>query len=59
FEVRPGEGLRVEPRRLIGWSGRLFPSGGHGTAPYAAVAPRLVLRGEGHVLIDGAKEEAG
>ncbi len=47
-----GEELRVDPPRLVGWTGRLFPTGGRGTAPYSVAAPRLVFRGDGVVLVD-------
>lgn len=50
--LNSGEELRIQPERLVAWSGRLFPSGGRGTAPYSVAAPRLVLRGEGYVVVD-------
>jgi hypothetical protein len=50
--LKSGEELRIRPERLVAWSGRLFPSGGRGTSPYSAAAPRLVLRGEGFVVVD-------
>ena len=50
--LNSGEELRIQPDRLVAWCGRLFPSGGHGTAPYSAGSPRLVLRGEGYVVVD-------
>ena len=46
-----GEPLMVQPERVVGWSGRLFPSPRQGTAPYSASAPALVFRGEGAVLV--------
>ncbi|MFK8000822.1 MAG: tetratricopeptide repeat protein [Polyangiales bacterium] len=52
LSLNSGEELRIRPERLVAWSGRLFPSGGRGTSPYSAAAPRLVLRGEGYVVVD-------
>lgn len=49
--VAEGEEVRVDPRCLLGWAGRLFPNAGGGTAPYAAAAPRLVFKGDGVVLL--------
>jgi hypothetical protein len=44
--------VSVEPKRLLGWSGRLLPSTrGRGTAPYGAAAPRLTFKGRGVVLV--------
>ncbi|MDH5490915.1 MAG: tetratricopeptide repeat protein [Myxococcales bacterium] len=43
--------VRVDPARLLGWIGRLFPSAPKGTAPYSAAAPKLAFRGSGVVLI--------
>lgn len=50
-QVREGEEVRVDPGRLLGWCGRLFPSAQRGTAPYSVAAPRLVFRGDGVILI--------
>jgi len=49
--VRDGQELRVNPERVLGWTGRLFPNMQKGTAPYSLTAPRLVFRGEGAVLL--------
>ena len=49
--VRDGQELRVNPDRVLGWTGRLFPNLQKGTAPYSLIAPRLVFRGEGAVLL--------
>ena len=49
--VADGQELRVDPRRLVGWVGRLFPAAARGTAPYAALAPQLTFRGDGAVLM--------
>ena len=49
--VRDGEEVRVDPDRVVGWTGRLFPNLHKGTAPYSVIAPRLVFRGEGAVLV--------
>lgn len=49
--VDEGQELRVDPARLAGWVGRLFPSAARGTAPYAALAPQLTFRGTGAVLL--------
>jgi len=44
--------VAVEPRRLIGWSGRLLPEArGRNTAPYNAAGPPLSFRGSGVVLV--------
>ncbi len=50
-QVQEGEEVRVDPGRILGWCGRLFPSAQRGTAPYSVAAPRLVFRGEGVILI--------
>ncbi len=51
-EVTEGDPLRVQPEGLIGWVGRLLPRPHEGaTEPYLAVAPPLVLRGRGVVLL--------
>jgi uncharacterized protein (AIM24 family) len=49
--VEEGQELRVDPDRLIGWSGRLFPNARRGTAPYSAHAPPLAFRGDGVVIL--------
>jgi len=49
--VRDGQELRVNPEKVLGWTGRLFPNMQKGTAPYSLAAPRLVFRGEGAVLL--------
>jgi len=49
--VRDGQELRVNPEKVLGWTGRLFPNMQKGTAPYSLTAPRLVFRGEGAVLL--------
>lgn len=49
--VHEGEEVRVDPGRLLGWCGRLFPSAKGGTEPYSVGAPRLVFRGDGVVLL--------
>jgi len=49
--VRDGQELRVNPDKVLGWTGRLFPNMQKGTAPYSLTAPRLVFRGEGAVLL--------
>lgn len=51
LRVRDGEEVHVDPARLVGWVGRLFPSARGGTAPYSAAAPPLSFRGEGVVLV--------
>ncbi|MBX3247657.1 MAG: tetratricopeptide repeat protein [Myxococcales bacterium] len=56
MRVREGEELRVDPERLVGWSGRLFPNARRGTAPYSAQAPALGFRGDGLVLLGAAPE---
>ena len=45
----------MDPARLVGWSGRLFPSGRRGTAPYAAHAPTFTAIRDavaGKVVVD-------
>ncbi|MEO0326225.1 MAG: hypothetical protein AAF447_24965, partial [Myxococcota bacterium] len=54
--VSAGEPLMVQPDRVLGWSGRLFPAPRRGTAPYGATAPRLAFRGEGAVLVGAPSE---
>ncbi len=49
--VSEGQEVRVNPERVVGWTGRLFPNMQKGTAPYSLTAPRLVFRGEGAVLL--------
>jgi uncharacterized protein (AIM24 family) len=49
--VREGEETRVDPARVLGWTGRLLPTTARGTLPYAATAPPLAFRGEGMVLL--------
>jgi uncharacterized protein (AIM24 family) len=49
--VEDGTEVRVDPSRLIGWTGRLLPGASRGTLPYAATAPPLSFRGEGTVLL--------
>ena len=49
--VPDGQEVRVNPERVVGWTGRLFPNMQKGTAPYSLAAPRLVFRGEGAVLL--------
>lgn len=56
MRVQEGEELRVDPERLVGWSGRLFPNARRGTAPYSAQAPALGFRGDGLVLLGAAPE---
>lgn len=51
ISVFEGESVYVDPRSLVGWTGRLFPRAQRGTAPYAALAPDLVFRGEGAILL--------
>lgn len=50
-KVTEGQETRVDPRRLVGWVGRLFPSAPRGTAPYSAAAPRLIFRGAGTLFV--------
>lgn len=49
--VHEGDELHVDPDKLVGWSGRLFPTPRSGTAPYSAHAPPLAFRGDGVVIL--------
>jgi hypothetical protein len=49
--VEEGTEVRVDPARLVGWTGRLLPGASRGTLPHAATAPPLSFRGEGTVLL--------
>jgi uncharacterized protein (AIM24 family) len=51
FRVEADREARVDPARVVGWSGRLFPRGARGTAPYSAGAPPLCFRGDGLLLL--------
>jgi len=51
FRVQADREARVDPARVVGWSGRLFPSVASGTAPYSAGAPPLCFRGDGLLLL--------
>jgi len=51
FRVLADREARVDPARVVGWSGRLFPSVVSGTAPYSAGAPPLCFRGDGLLLL--------
>lgn len=48
LEVREGDEVHVDPRALVGWTGRLFPSAV--PEPVPPCAP-LAFRGEGVVLV--------
>lgn len=50
-QVEEGQEVRVDPARLVGWTGRLLPGASRGTLPYAATAPPLSFRGEGTVVL--------
>ncbi len=45
--VDEGSEVHVDPARLLGWTGRLFPTPGSGTD----ATPALALRGDGAVLV--------
>lgn len=51
YRVVSGRETRVRPERVVGWTGRLFPSFAGGTAPYSAGAPALCFRGDGLLLL--------
>ncbi|MFW6067118.1 MAG: tetratricopeptide repeat protein [Myxococcota bacterium] len=51
MRVEERQEVRVDPNRLVGWTGRLLPTNSRGTLPYAATAPPLAFRGEGTVFV--------
>lgn len=48
LEVRPDDEVHVDPRALVGWTGRLFPSAVAEPSPAEA---KLAFRGQGVVLV--------